>query len=133
MHKKKLPYLILILSFFISSVSFCYAQGWELIGEKKASSKKRTIDIEISDKGSYYQKIRFGVKITSIRIVKIIAYAGDGQKYEIDYPIYIKQGEFTPKISISENPVNLIKVRLIYKARKRVIVKLYGIKARKDD
>ena len=126
MKKKTIFYLIWVIVFSISS---CYAQDWELIGEKKVVGKKKVTDIEINNQGTSYKKIRFGVKNTALTIRKIIAYSQDGQKYEIDSPSYIKKDEFSPSISFSEKGIKLIKVRLIYRTKRHVIVQLYGIKA----
>lgn len=118
-----------MIAFYNSSISFCYAQDWKLIGEKKVVGKDKFTDIEINNQGTSYKKIRFGVKNTALTIRKIIAYSQDGQKYEIDSPSYIKKDEFSPSISFSEKGIKLTRVRLIYRAKRHVIVQLYGIKA----
>ena len=128
MHAKKLPWVILIMAMVFLSVSFCHADEWELIGERKVQGKDKFTDIEIGGQGIRYQKIRFGVKNTALRIRSVIAYTADGEKKAIDFSSYIKKGEFTSPISFFERGIELVRVRLIYRTKKHVIVQLYGIK-----
>jgi len=120
----------LILIFVISSFSFCYAQNWELIGEKKGLKDNTYVEIEINDQEAFYRELKFGVKSAKIKIKKVIVYSVDGKEneYEIDAPVWIKPGENTPPISLSEEGFALTKIKLKFYAKKKVIVEFYGKK-----
>ena len=128
MYKKMLPYFILIVAIAFLSVSFCHAAEWDLISEKMVSKNNRVADIKMSNQDAAFQEFRFGAVITAIKIVRVIAYTSDGQKHEIKFQSYIKPGEFTPPFLFFEKGVHLTKIRLVYRARDRVLVKLYGKK-----
>lgn len=128
MGKKMSPYFILIVALVFLSAFFCHAEEWDLIGEKMVSKNKRAADIKISNQDDAFQEFRFGVVIAAIKIARVIAYDSAGQKHEIKAESYIKPGEFTPTFLFYEKGVHLTKIRLVYRARDRVLVKLYGKK-----
>lgn len=128
MYNKMRPYFILIVAIVFLSVSFCHAEEWALIGEKMVSKNKSAAVIKISNQDASFQEFRFGVIIAPIKIIRVIAYTSDGQKYEIKSQGYIKPGEFTPSFLFYEKGAHLTRIKLVYRARDRVLVKLYGKK-----
>jgi hypothetical protein len=122
--------LFLAASFVISTISVCYAQEWELIGEKKAFKDNTYVEIAINDQEAFYKELKFGVKSADIKIKKIIVYSVDGNEneYKIDSPAWIEPGEKTSPISLSEAGLSLTKVKLNFYTKKNVVVEFYGKK-----
>lgn len=122
---------VLSILFFILSISFCYAQGWELIGQKKTVRDKVAVEIEINDQNALYQELMFGVQIAVLKAKKVIATSVDGiaHEYEIDETSWIEPGQQTPAIILSDEGLALQKIKLIFYAKRSVIVEFYGKKA----
>lgn len=128
MNKKLSVCFVLTILFLISSISMCNAQDWVLIGEKKVPKKWTSVEIGINDQNVIYKELMFGVQTAAMKAKKIIAIAVDGSvhEYMIDAPTWIEPGENTPPVFLSESGIALKSVKLIFFARKSVIVEFYG-------
>ncbi|MDD9303432.1 MAG: hypothetical protein HUK40_14255 [Desulfobacter sp.] len=110
----------------LSSV-VCQAREWERLGAEKLREKGNQIEIGLAGSATAYSALKFGVQNGPIHIKRMIAYSELGIPYEFDIEAYIKPGEFSPSVDISNPEIVLDRITLIYYTKKRVDILVYGM------